>query len=101
MSELKQFTFYVRNDSTREIATFIGQGTTIEESFKDAMAGVTGKFRPDSNGGGTVLPLNIRLPEGTFVSRKKTDFEGDRPFRPMDAGKSAVVTVGPDEDCPI
>lgn len=82
MSALKQFTFFVRNDTTREIATFIGQGTTIEDAFKDAAAAITTPWRPSSNGAKNeythvVQPLNVRLPSGHIVGRLKAEFEGE------------------------
>lgn len=80
MSTLKQFTFFVLNGCTKEIATFIGQGEDLESAWKDAIVTITGKFRPDSSGGGEVLPLNIKLPNGENVSRMKADFEGDDPY---------------------
>lgn len=82
MSALKQFTFYVRNDTTKEIATFIGQGKTMEEAAKDGFNVITSKYGADSSGGGKVLPLNVRLPSGDNVNRPKADFEGESPFKP-------------------
>lgn len=68
------------NGTPREVASFIGQGEGLDDAWKDAYTGITGKFRPDSSGGGTVLPLNVRLPTGENVSRMREDFEGDDPF---------------------
>ena len=109
MSKLKQFTFFVLNGTTHEIATFIGQGTTIDSAFKDGHAGIIGKFQADSSGGGTVLPLNVRLPDGRNVSRMQKDFEGDVPFKDDDHanGRPAPVEANEpnpyhgEEDCPI
>ena len=78
---LKHFSFYVQNDLTRDIASFKGQGTTLEEAWKDALTGITRKFNGDSSGGGWLLPLNVRLADGRNVSRMKADFEGDEPYK--------------------
>lgn len=77
----KMFTFYVQNDTTSEIVTFKGQGTTIEAAWKDAIVTITSKFNGDSSGGGWVMPLNVRLPDGRNVGRMKADFEGSEPFK--------------------
>jgi hypothetical protein len=81
MSQLKHFTFYVQNDTTREVATFKGQGVDLESAWKDAITGITSKFNGDSSGGGWVLPLNVRLPGGRHVSRMKDEFEGEEIYK--------------------
>ena len=81
MSALNMFTFYVQNDTTREIVAFKGQGIDLESAWKNAMKIIIDKFNGDSSGGGWVLPLNVRLPDGRNVSRMKADFEGDLPYK--------------------
>ena len=83
---LKMFTVFVRNDSTKEIASFAGQGETLEAALKDAVATINMPFRPSSNGlqnehHHKILPLNVTLPDGRQVSRLKADFESDKPYQ--------------------
>lgn len=82
---LKFFTFFVLNEATKEIATLIGQGTTLEEAWKDGIGIATSAWRPNSNGqtndySNKILSLNVRLPDGRIVSRPKAEFESDKPF---------------------
>jgi hypothetical protein len=79
MSALKFFTFFVMNDDTREIATFIGQGSTMDEAWRDAMKLINEKFRPDSNGGGDVQKLCVHTQSGQVVHRFREEFESSIP----------------------
>jgi hypothetical protein len=100
MSAEKMFTFFVMNNRTKEIATFLGQGKTLEAAAADAVETVTGKFGADSSGGGVVLPLNVRLPDGRYVARSIADFEGDAPFEGVVPVRVEPAPEPPEEDCP-
>lgn len=85
--KLKNFTFYVRNDTTKEIVTFIGSGETLETAWSDAMKTITSAWHPSSDGKqngitNRVLELNVRTPVGANVSRLKADFEGEESCKP-------------------
>jgi len=82
---LKSFTFFCRNDRTREIATFIGQGETLDEAAKDKT--LNEPFRPSSSGGANEYTtarhkLNVRKPDGSIVNMDKKEFERDRDPEP-------------------
>lgn len=83
---LKIFTFFVRNDRTREIATFCGQGKTIDEAMKDAITTITTVINPSQSGVQNKLTnylpdLIVQLPNGNRVERSKKDFEGDEAYK--------------------
>lgn len=85
MSIAKQFTFFVRNDTTKEIASFTGQGITIEEAHKDAIATINTPWNPSQTGivnsqTNVVLPLNVTLADGRKVARLKKEFEGEEEY---------------------
>lgn len=85
-AKLKMFTFYVRNDKTNEIASFSGQGETMDSAWKDAGKNLDSAWRPNSNGEHNehtnVIPrLNVRTPEGKIVFRQKSNFEGETPHK--------------------
>lgn len=89
---LKSFTFYCRNDRTREIATFIGQGESIDEAAKDAVKTLNEPFRPSSSGGANEYTtarhkLNVRRPDGSIVNMEKKEFERDADPAPKIEGE--------------
>jgi hypothetical protein len=79
------FTLFVRHETTRYVATFKGQGGTLEAAVKDAISNVTTPFRPNSSGvaneHNAVVPrLTVRLPDGRNVNMDREDFEKGKPF---------------------
>ncbi len=99
MSELKHFTFWVRNERTKESAKLIGQGKGLDEAWKDANANIREPFRPSSSGGrhGGPPRIGVTLPdEGrTVVFRDPSAFEGDAPY---DRAKEHVEAPAAPED---
>lgn len=89
------FTFWVRNERTKESAQFKGQGKSLEEAWKDANSNIRESFRPSSSGAPTSLPkLGVTLPappggKSSIVMRAPEKFEGDEPY---DAAKEFEAT---------
>lgn len=80
---LQMFAFMVRAEKTGETCGFLGQGTTIEEAWKDGCACINAPFRPSSSGGrpNKPLDLSVTLKDGTKVNRPKEAFESGIPWQ--------------------
>ncbi len=92
------FTLFLRHEGTKYVATFKGQGPTVEAAVKDAVKNLGEPFRPNSSGvaneHNAVVPrLSVRLPDGRTVNMRREDFEAGKPFtgeiQPNPAPKSA------------
>ena len=84
MSDLKGFTFWVRNDATRESARFLGQGATMLDAFKQGHENARQNFRPSSSGQEPTARacLTVTLPTGEIVHRTPEEFESLKPHAP-------------------
>ncbi len=82
VATLKHFTFTIENRTTKETACFAGQGTSIEEAWKDGIKNAGESFRPSSSG--AKRPTNtiaVTLHGGRHVVRTLTEFESDVPYQ--------------------
>lgn len=73
---LKMFHFTVENTRSKQEFAFLGQGTSVEEAFKDGIANCAAPFRPKQDGRPPIL-LNICVhnPDGTNSMIPLKDFE--------------------------
>lgn len=74
------FTVWIRHEATKYVATFKGQGPTLESAVKDATKNLQEPYRPNSSGvanahNAVVPTLNVRLPDGRTVNMRREDFE--------------------------
>jgi hypothetical protein len=78
---LKMFRFSVENMTTRETASFIGQGHGIKEALADAIKGAESTFKPKNDGRSRDNVGVVAVsPGGARKTRSLLDFEGDIAF---------------------
>lgn len=89
--ELKQFTFWIKNDRTGEATQFIGQGTNVADAFKDGAENAKAHFGTSSSGAPPIslARLAVRLRDGRRVFRAWQDFEGSVPYSAATEDKPA------------
>jgi hypothetical protein len=75
MSE-KMFRFTVQNLRTKERASFIGQGETMEAALKDGVKNAT-STRNAGKAGSTEMMIACKNVEGAIANRRVSDFESD------------------------
>jgi len=77
------FRIVVTNLTTKESATFLGQGTTIEDAFKDGYKNTKEPYRHRQDGRPhPPLPLSVTTATGESVSRELKHFETGIPPQP-------------------
>jgi hypothetical protein len=76
MSALHMFRIQVTNMTTEETATFLGQGTTMEEAFKDGYKNVKESYRHRQDGRPhPPLPLTVHTADGAYAPKDVKHFE--------------------------
>lgn len=89
------FTFWIRNDVTKEATQIKGQGKNVPDAFKEGWENANEAFGKGSSGEYISLPrLGVKLPSGETVLRSPSAFASREPYNPETENKAAPVCTG-------